>query len=289
MFRAILFLLIFQLYVLFGYAQKPATTSKETKVAPAKSTPKIKSKASIDADADCFINFNGKDIGNLKSGKPRLVLAFVGENILEVTYGTKAVPAAGAKTPAKKETPANANDIIIKKTITIPDTNLFSYKITFFDNEQLNTYLRDGKKDMVELTIQKNPSSLKPKEEEGLNPIITAISKKNNTILRLLLDKGADPNLITGSSPLTVAIQWGNAECLNMLIGAGVKLTNRGDNGMTPLEQAVYWGKYDVVKILLDKGLNPNEKSSDGQTLIETATDKGYVSIIEELKKHGAK
>lgn len=266
-----------------SFAQSTAT--KTAKTAPVKSAPKQKGKFSFETDADCFISLNGKEMGNLKSGKTRLCIGFVGENNLEVTYGNKATPGSGK--PAKKD--PNATEVILKKTISLPDTGITTYVIRFYDTEQLNNYLREGNKKMIEETITNNPKSVKPEGDDVLNPLIIAINKKDATLVKMLMDKGADPNLVTGSTPLNTAITTGKADIVKSLIDGGANVNARGEDGKMPLEEAVFWGKYDVVKMLLEKGANANEKDAKGVSLIDIATDKGYDSIVNELKNYGAK
>jgi hypothetical protein len=280
-FYLLTFLISLTFYI--ALAQKPA--SKETKAVSSKnSPPRQKGKFSFESDADCNITLNGKEIGNLKSGKTKLSIGFVGDNELEVAYGFKAAPGS-AKTAKKESSPS---EVKIKKTITLPDTGISTYLISFYNTEQLNTYLRDGNKTMVDLVLSNNPSAVKPIDDNSLNPLIIAINKKDASLVKMLLEKGADPNLVTGSTPLNTAISSGKADIVQLLIESGAKVNVRGDNGKMPIEEAVFWSKLDIVKMLLDKGANPNEKDANGTSLIEIATDKGYNSIVNELKTHGA-
>jgi ankyrin repeat protein len=268
-------------------AQKTATADKGKASTVSKPVPKVKSKLLVDSDADCFLKVNGKEVGNVKAGKPRLIPAFVGENTIEAIYGTKTTTTPSAKKGSSTNSPTN--EIMVKKTVNIPDTNTYKFKVEFFNNEQLNNYLRENKKDMVELTLKKNPNAIKPTEDEGLNPLLVAIAKKDVSLVKFLLDNGANPNIITGSSPLNSAIQCGCSECVKLLLASGAKINERGDDGRFPLEEAVFWAKYEVVKLLLEKGADPNIKTIEGVTLLELATDKGLDTIVNELKKYGAK
>jgi hypothetical protein len=278
-----LFTLLISFTSFITLAQKPI--SKDNKVSSSKNLPlRQKGKFSFETDADCNITLNGKEIGNLKSGKTKLSIGFVGDNELEVTYGFKSSPGSG-KT-AKKE--GNPSEVIIKKTISLPDTGISTYRISFYNTEQLNTYLREGNKAMTDLVLNNNPSAIKPTDEISLNPLIIAINKKDAPLVKMLLEKGADPNLVIGSTPLNTAISNGKADIVKLLIESGAKVNERGDNGKMPIEEAVFWSKLDIVKMLLDKGANPNEKNTNGTSLLEIATDKGYDSIVNELKNYGA-
>lgn len=94
-------------------------------------------------------------------------------------------------------------------------------------------------------------------------------------IVRLLLDRGADPNRGNdyGWTKLHQA-GYGNDRALAALMleaGARLEVSARGDGG-TPLVQALFWGHRDVVDLL---GLEPRN--------LRVAAGLGRLDLIEEL------
>jgi len=73
-------------------------------------------------------------------------------------------------------------------------------------------------------------------------------------IIRLFLEKGANPNLAN-------------------------------KNGKTPLMNAAYKGNLTIVKMLLEFGADPNLKDSKGQSALDSAQKKSHQNIIQLLSK----
>ena len=73
-------------------------------------------------------------------------------------------------------------------------------------------------------------------------------------MLKLLLDRGADPNRDDGQgiSPLMWASN--KPEELKLLLTHGAKVNRRGENGMTPMEWALYNCSHDGIPILKGAG-----------------------------------
>ena len=84
---------------------------------------------------------------------------------------------------------------------------------------------------------------------------------------QLLLEAGADPNLVTRSEryPLPFAISANNAELVRELLRYRASVDITDNNGRTPLHCAVTAGSLDIIQVLLELGANPNAK--DGQNV----------------------
>jgi ankyrin repeat protein len=139
-------------------------------------------------------------------------------------------------------------------------------------------------------------------------------------LIRLLLDKGANPNLKVkdntltrtiftmqwffedGATPFVRAAQSSDVELMQLLLkhGADPKAaTANMDNALTAaggigwVEGVTYErsakSNYDAMKMLLDLGLDPNHQNSEGRTALMGAAIKGRNDVIQLLVDRGAK
>jgi ankyrin repeat protein len=83
----------------------------------------------------------------------------------------------------------------------------------------------------------------------------------NLSTVRLLLQKGADPNG-DGGVPLREAIRGGNAAVVQALLAAGANV-NGASRGETPLAYAVRGRAVNVTRVLLDAGANASVPGSE--------------------------
>ena len=106
--------------------------------------------------------------------------------------------------------------------------------------------------------------------ESGATPFLRAAQSGDLTLLRLLLEHGADPSIATtnGTTPLMVASGIGWVE--------GVTYE------WSP-EQTL-----DTVRLLLDLGAGVNAADDDGRTALHGAAHKGRNDVVRVLVEHGA-
>ena len=119
-----------------------------------------------------------------------------------------------------------------------------------------------------------------------------ALQTSNPTIIRLLLDAGADPNSPddSGRTPLHSGAQNRNPMVATHLLNAGADL-HAGDNeGYTPLHIAAAWsGNGRVVNLLLNRGADPLAESNDGRTPLHSALRyRAEIGTVTVLVKAGA-
>lgn len=91
----------------------------------------------------------------------------------------------------------------------------------------------------------------------GVTPLYEAVYYKccaSLDIIRLLLDKGADPNLGfddgNGPKPIHAAVHTGNPNVVKLLVDRGADITVRNQFGKTPLKMAEEEGQAVIVRIL---------------------------------------
>jgi len=106
--------------------------------------------------------------------------------------------------------------------------------------------------------------------EDGATPFLRAAQSGDVTLMKLLLDHGADPKIFTAHNvtPLAVA--------------AGIGWVEGVTYEWSPAENV------EAVKMCLSLGLDPNAADDEGRTALHGAAHKGRVEVIQLLVDHGA-
>lgn len=107
-------------------------------------------------------------------------------------------------------------------------------------------------------------------DEQGFTPLIWSAREGYDTIVQLLLDHGADPNLndvwMRANAGHKAAF-WGRAEALRLLIAHGLNVDAQGGyNGYTALHDAVTGRHYEAAKVLIDAGARLDIPGDDSKT-----------------------
>ena len=110
--------------------------------------------------------------------------------------------------------------------------------------------------------------------------------------VRLLLDRGADPNVkdTFGRTALSTAAKNGAFEIVSLLLERGVDVDSKDTFGDTVLSEAVEGGNAAVVKLLLERGAKFGERDGAGRILEKAArsrNDEGKKALLELLIERG--
>jgi ankyrin repeat protein len=121
-------------------------------------------------------------------------------------------------------------------------------------------------------------------------PLTLSIALNKPTVLRALLNAGADP-MVSSSNwpPLHNAARSGSAAMVTALLDKGAD-PNYGTYqvGETALMHAVISCDTDSVKVLLTRGANPDAKTSEGRDALGFAMDR-QTAMIKLLKQASEK
>ncbi|KAL3475260.1 ankyrin repeat-containing domain protein [Aspergillus californicus] len=86
-------------------------------------------------------------------------------------------------------------------------------------------------------------------------PLVAASRSSQVEAMRLLLERGAKPDLGTVEDPaLVVACREGHLSAVQVLLSAGANIEQTGSSGRTPLATASLSGYVDIMKLLLSVG-----------------------------------
>src|SRR5215813_2990221 len=147
--------------------------------------------------------------------------------------------------------------------------------------------------------------------DAGTTPLMRAARAGDATVMKLLLEKGADPKITTkdGSNALMFAAGVGYRdkntrgsesealEALKVSIDAGLDLHQANSKGETALHGAASRGADTIVQFLADHGADLNAKTKQGYTPLDIASGKAstaqlpvpHDSTVELLKKLGGR
>src|SRR5262249_18845512 len=142
----------------------------------------------------------------------------------------------------------------------------------------------------------------------GATPLMRSARSGDAAVMRLLLEKGANPILTTtdGNNALMFAagIGWRDKytrgsdeealEALKITVQAGGDIRETNKRGETALHGAAFRGSDVIVQYLVEHGADVNAKSKTGSTPLDAAIGKNGIqlpvphdSTIALLKKFG--
>jgi ankyrin repeat protein len=180
---------------------------------------------------------------------------------------------------------------------------------------------RNGSADVVKLLLEHgaDPSVRAGGLLGNVTPLSEAMYASDETVFRLLLDKGADRKA-AGPIALALAFRARCDKCVDALIGSagpdvltpasffvapplgpgfatkalierGVDPNAKGPDGLSLLTVAAASDSFplDTVQALIKKGADVNAKCPDGQTVLDFASRQGRTPMVELLLELGAK
>lgn len=136
--------------------------------------------------------------------------------------------------------------------------------------------------------------------KDSAPPLLMATEKQNLEIVKLLLDKGANPNLANeaGVTSLTKAVELNNLDLVTSLLAKGADPNKDFDarqqvSVLSPLHLAAANGNVLIVSALIRAGTNVNQQmlvaiEDAGSTPLMVAVRKGHIEIVRMLIKEKA-
>ena len=115
-------------------------------------------------------------------------------------------------------------------------------------------------------------------------PLYIAISTNGPSIVRLLLDAGADRNAVFQGNltPAHMAAKCPNYEIMRMLLEKDVDLSVQSlDTGGTPLHVATGCRHMESFKMLLEAGMDVKIMDTSGRTALRIAEQMHSADLVE--------
>jgi uncharacterized protein len=185
--------------------------------------------------------------------------------------------------------------VVERLLATAPDLDQFEASIVG-DTVRLRAQLdeADRERAVERDTTSGDGDSSEPVDElspDGFSALHLAAFFGRPEAVRLLLDRGADPNRwATGTlrvQPLHSAVAGGDQAVAAMLIESGADVGSRQDFGFTPLMGAAANGMTGTVDLLLDRGADPRARNDDILTAAELAERAGHAAIAARIRAGG--
>jgi ankyrin repeat protein len=105
-------------------------------------------------------------------------------------------------------------------------------------------------------------------------PLFLAVLSRKANVIKLLLDRGAEPDSFFTEDPPTalhLAAHYGDVDAMEALLDRGANVDPRDFEGGTPLFRAVESGHLNAVELLLQRGANTRAWRVDGRTALDLA------------------
>ena len=118
----------------------------------------------------------------------------------------------------------------------------------------------------------------------GTTALIAAASYGHLDMIKLLLNRGADPKKSNWyGSALHCAAEAGRCESIRLLLDSGMNIDLINDFGRTPLHCATDKRHVPTIELLLDMGADPNVQAYRGISLIHDAAQIGDERLMRRL------
>ncbi|CUS15233.1 unnamed protein product [Tuber aestivum] len=122
------------------------------------------------------------------------------------------------------------------------------------------------------------------------NALQAAATQGNESVVRLLLENGAEVNAQGGryGNALQAAVTQGNESVVRLLLERGAQVNAQGGHYGNALQAAVTQGNEPVVQVLLKCGAEVNAPSAEYGDPLQAAAFQGNESVVRLLLEHGA-
>jgi hypothetical protein len=121
--------------------------------------------------------------------------------------------------------------------------------------------------------------------------LVEAVKEKQEEIVTLLLEAGADPGALNQNKvPVIVeAIQHKREKIVELLLEHGADPSSKNENREPVLVQAVKDKQEQIARLLLERGADPNSRDQNRRPVLIEAVRNKQTAIVELLLSYGAR
>ena len=135
--------------------------------------------------------------------------------------------------------------------------------------------------------LDADPGRIDDRTPEGFTAIGLAAFLGGAEAVRVLLERGADPDSDAdnqfGVRPVHAAAAAHDHESMRLLLAAGADPNVRQRRGFTPLHEAAHTDDAEMAKLLLAHGADPALAADDGRDAARQAADEGSARVAALL------
>lgn len=176
--------------------------------------------------------------------------------------------------------------------------------------ESIHAAINQGDTEQVSRLLDNDSALLEARDARGWCPIHIASERGNTSIVRLLIERGADVDAPTEDgfdyTALDLAAGNGSAELVQFLLSVGARLDIRNDYEHTPIHTAAILGRPRALEALLRAGANVNDRVKGWTPLmyaeanleasesrprfsecVPSATEDEYETVVSILRRYG--
>lgn len=146
-----------------------------------------------------------------------------------------------------------------------------------------------GKFDSIANFVYTSPDLINTYSEDGFTPLGLACYFQHEEIARYLLLKGAEVNLPSKNGfnvyPIHSAVAANNTDITKILLEAGAEVNVVQTSGATPLHSAAQHGNIEIIINLLEAGARVDVRMEGGNLPADMAAQKGFTDIARILSE----
>ena len=136
--------------------------------------------------------------------------------------------------------------------------------------------------------VDAEPELARAWSSDGFTPLHLAAFFGHPDAVELLLERGADVNVIARNAqlqvaPLHSAAAGSHPQIVRMLVEHGADVNARQGGGFTALQSAAQNGDEESVELLLERGADPAARNDDGNSPADLARAAGHDELAERL------
>jgi ankyrin repeat protein len=144
-----------------------------------------------------------------------------------------------------------------------------------------------GLRDRVSAWLDRDASVIDQLSPDGFTPVGLAIFFRHDDLARDLIERGADFRAHARNqanvAPIHAAVSQGNAGMVRLLLDRGVDPNDPQQAGVTPLHGAAAGGHRELAELLLGRGASRDARTNDGKTAADLAAERGHPDLAAWL------